>query len=62
MPTFAEALYTMPTERLRAMAILRKLEPQRLAMAPDKRQLVQLRVEFVQCHCLRSIPYAGVRE
>ncbi len=42
MPTFAEALYTMPTERLRAMAILRKLEPQRLAMAPDKRQLVQL--------------------
>lgn len=42
MATFAEALFSMPAERLRALAVLRDLEPKRLAATPDKRQLVQV--------------------
>ncbi len=42
MATLAEALYSMPSERLRALAELRELDPRRLAMATDKRQLAQL--------------------
>ena len=41
MATLAEALYAMPTARLRTLAALREIDPKRLAMAPDKRQLVQ---------------------
>ena len=42
MPTLAEALYILPAERLRALAALRQVDPKRLALASDKRQLVQL--------------------
>ena len=42
MATLAEALYAQPTERLRELVTARSIEPRRLAIAPDKRQLVQL--------------------
>ncbi|MCW3097676.1 MAG: DNA-binding protein [Chthonomonadaceae bacterium] len=42
MATLAEALYAQPTERLRELVTARSIETKRLAMAPDKRQLVQL--------------------
>jgi len=41
MPTFAEALYNMPTEQLRAISLRREVDQNRLATAGDKRQLVQ---------------------
>ena len=42
MATLAEALYAQPTERLRELVTARSIETKRLAIAPDKRQLVQL--------------------
>ncbi len=42
MATLAEALYAQPTERLRDLVTTRGIEMKRLAIAPDKRQLVQL--------------------
>ena len=42
MATLAEALYAQPTERLRELVAARSIETKRIAMAPDKRQLVQL--------------------
>ena len=41
MATLAEALYGLPTDRLRALAVSREMDPKRLALMPDKRQLVQ---------------------
>jgi len=41
MARFAEALYSMPTSRLRTLAAMRDIDPKRLALLPDKRQLVQ---------------------
>lgn len=47
MASFAEALYRMPTDRLRALVKLREVDPKRLSLMPDKRQLAQfLAVEF----------------
>ena len=41
VPTIAEALYCLPTERLRALSTLREIDSRRIALATDKRQLVQ---------------------
>jgi hypothetical protein len=42
MATLAEALYAQPTDRLRELVTTRNIETKRIALAPDKRQLVQL--------------------
>ncbi len=42
MATLAEALYAQPTERLRELVTARNIDMKRIALAPDKRQLVQL--------------------
>ncbi|HLJ54522.1 MAG TPA: helicase-associated domain-containing protein [Chthonomonadaceae bacterium] len=42
MATFAEALYDLSSDRLRAIAERRKLDSRRLAAAHDKRQLAQI--------------------
>jgi hypothetical protein len=42
MATLAEALYAQPAERLRELVTARNIETRRIALAPDKRQLVQL--------------------
>lgn len=41
MATFAEALYSLSAERLRQLVQWRGVEPKKLSMMPDKRQLVQ---------------------
>ncbi len=41
MATFAEALYSLPTARLRDLAFRRNVDPRRIELAADKRQLVQ---------------------
>ena len=42
MATLAEALYAQPTDRLRELVTARNIDMKRIALAPDKRQLVQL--------------------
>ncbi len=42
MATLAEALYAQPTEVLRELVAARAVDMKRIALAPDKRQLVQL--------------------
>lgn len=55
MATLAEALYAQPTERLRELVTARSIEMKRLAMAPDKRQLVQLlTAELTRPHSLNT--------
>src|SRR5580693_2733775 len=41
MPSLAEALYSLPTERLRTLVQTRKMDLKKLALIPNKRQLVQ---------------------
>src|SRR5260221_10488963 len=41
MPSLAEAIYMLPAERLRVMVQTRRVEPKKLALIPDKRQLAQ---------------------
>jgi hypothetical protein len=41
MASLAEALYMLPAERLRTLVQLRKVDAKKLALIPDKRQLVQ---------------------
>lgn len=42
MISFADALYQVPTARLRVIAHRRSIEPKRLALAPNKRHLSQI--------------------
>src|SRR5579884_2121620 len=42
MASLAEALYGLPTERLRAVVAFRRVDPKKLALIPDKRRLAQL--------------------
>ena len=41
MASLAEALYHLPTDRLRALVKRRDVDPKRLSLMPDKRQLAQ---------------------
>src|SRR5579862_8845519 len=41
MASLAEALYKMPTERLRGLVQTRKMDLKKLALIPNKRQLTQ---------------------
>ena len=41
MPSFAEALYNLPTERLRQLVLTRRLDAKKLALIPNKKQLAQ---------------------
>src|SRR5579862_5355440 len=41
MASLAEALYKMPTERLRGLVQTRKMDLKKLALIPNKRQLAQ---------------------
>lgn len=41
MATLTEALYALPTPRLRALVRTRNIDPKKLAMLPNKRQLTQ---------------------
>src|SRR5579871_940055 len=41
MASLVEALYGLPTERLRALVEARRVDPKKLAMIPDKRRLAQ---------------------
>ena len=41
MPSFAEALYNLPTERLRRLVQTRQLDTKKLALIPNKKQLAQ---------------------
>ena len=42
MANLSESLYNLPTERLRALVERRSVEPKKLALMPNKRNLVQL--------------------
>src|SRR5579862_655147 len=41
MASLAEALYALPTDRLRTLVHTRKMDLKKLALIPSKRQLVQ---------------------
>ena len=41
MPSFAEALYNLPTERLRQLVQIRQVDTKKLALIPNKKQLAQ---------------------
>src|SRR5580658_6535042 len=41
MPSFAEALYSLPTEKLRKLIQVRGVDPRKLTLATDKRTLAQ---------------------
>src|SRR5690242_10597215 len=49
MASLAEALYSLPTERLRTLVQIRKMDLKKLALIPNKRQLTQfLATELVK--------------
>lgn len=41
MPSFAEALYNLPTDRLRHLVLTRRMDAKKLALIPNKKQLAQ---------------------
>ena len=64
MASLAEALFALPTPRLRALVELRKVPTKPLALIPNKRQLVQLLAnEFNKAHSIsEALQYCNLQD